>query len=86
MSDRAKGLLIFTSHNLRPLEVLPYHKIIFTTMNASNRYITIKNIKATNNLRDVYLRAIQLGGMDESIFNHNNEINIKRAFRRAGRV
>jgi hypothetical protein len=55
-------------------------------MNASNRYITIKNIKATNNLRDVYLRAIQLGGMDESIFNHNNEINIKRAFRRAGRV
>lgn len=83
MSDRAKGLLIFTSHNLRPLEVLPYHKIIFTTMNASNRYITIKNIKATNNLRDVYLRAIQLGGMDESIFNHNNEINIKRAFRRA---
>lgn len=85
MSDRAKGLLIFTSHNLRPLEVLPYQKIEFTTVNPKNRYITIRNIKPTNNLRDVYLRAIQLGGMEEKVFNYNNEIDIKRAFRKAGR-
>lgn len=86
MATNAKGLLIFTSHNLRPLEVLDYKKIIFTTTNPNNRYITIKNIKPTNNLRDTYIRAIQLGGMAEPVFKEVNQAKIKRAFRKAQKV
>lgn len=86
IAENAKGLLIFTSHNLRPLEVLDYKKIVFTTTNPENRYITIKNIKPTNNLRDTYIRAIQLGGMDESVFEKVNPTKIKRAFRNARKV
>ncbi len=86
IAQNAKGLLIFTSHNLRPLEVLDYKKIVFTSTNPANRYITIKNIKPTNNLRDTYIRAIQLGGMDEPVFEKVNPTKIKRAFRSARKV
>ncbi|GAX00066.1 AAA family ATPase [Secundilactobacillus mixtipabuli] len=86
IAENAKGLLIFTSHNLRPLEVLDYKKIVFTSTNPANRYITIKNIKPTNNLRDTYIRAIQLGGMDEPVFEKVNPTKIKRAFRSARKV
>ena len=83
LSDDAKGQLIFTSHNLRALEVLPYKKIIFTTANPNNRYIRINNVKRTNNLRDIYLRAIQLGGMEEELYSETDSYEIKRAFRKA---
>ena len=59
--------MIFTSHNLRALEMLEKESIMFSTTNSSNQYIHMKNIKQSNNLRDVYLRSITLGGQKEEI-------------------
>lgn len=56
-----KGQLIFTSHNLRPLECLDKRSIVFTTSNPEERYIRLKNVKANNNLRDVYYNQISNG-------------------------
>ena len=65
-SNDASGQLVFTSHNLRILEMLPTRKnFVFSTTNRENRYITLKGVKMTNNLRDLYLRSIQIGGADE---------------------
>ena len=56
-----KGQLIFTSHNLRPLECLDKRSIVFTTADPEERYIRLKNVKANNNLRDVYYNQISNG-------------------------
>ena len=53
-----RGQLIFTSHNLRPLECLDKRSIVFATSDPEERYIRLKNIKANNNLRDVYYNLI----------------------------
>ncbi len=82
----AKGQLIFTSHNLRALEMLDKDSIMFSTANPDRRYIRMKNIKATNNLRDTYLRGITLGGQDEVIYEETDSLRIARAFRKAGRM
>lgn len=82
----AKGQLIFTSHNLRPLEMLDKDSIMFSTVNPDRRYIRMKNVKASNNLRDMYLRGITLGGQDEIIYEGTDSLKIARAFRKAGRT
>lgn len=82
----AKGQLIFTSHNLRPLEMLDKDSIMFSTVNPDRRYIRMKNVKASNNLRDMYLREITLGGQDEIIYEETDSLKIARAFRKAGRT
>ena len=38
MQNSGKGQLIFTSHNLYPLETLESNSIVFTTTNPSARY------------------------------------------------
>ena len=81
----AKGQLIFTSHNLRALEMLDKESIMFSTVNPSNRYIHMKNVKDTNNLRSMYIRSITLGGQDEKIYEDTDSLKIARAFRKAGR-
>ena len=78
------GQLIFTSHNLRPLEVLGKENIYFTTANPSNRYIRMISIKPHNNLRDTYFRAIQLGGQKEELYNDTEDGEIEAAFILAG--
>ncbi len=84
LEKRGKGQLIFTSHNLRPLEVLNKNNLVFTTVNSQNRYIKLKNIKTNNNLRDMYYRDLILGGQDEVIYDKTNSSKITRAFRKAG--
>ncbi|MEG0258429.1 MAG: AAA family ATPase [Lysinibacillus sp.] len=84
IDEGGKGQLLFTSHNLRVLEVLPIKNLWFTTSNDSKRYIQLKGIKTMNNARDVYLRSIQLGGQDEEIYKETKTYQIKRAFRKAG--
>lgn len=86
IKDTGKGQLIFTSHNLRPLEVLNKESIYFTTTNPENRYIKFSNIKNNNNLRDVYLRTIDLGGQKECVYKETDEYDISRAFRMAGKL
>ena len=82
----AKGQLIFTSHNLRALEMLDKESIMFSTANPDRRYIHMKNVKQSNNLRDTYLRGITLGGQDEIIYEETDSLKIARAFRKAGRM
>lgn len=84
IDEGGKGQLLFTSHNLRVLEVLPIKNLWFTTANEDHRYVQLKGLKEINNARDVYLRAIQLGGQNEEIYKETKTFNIKRAFRKAG--
>lgn len=81
----AKGQIIFTSHNLRALEMLDTENIMFSTANPNNRYIRMKNVRETNNLRNMYIRSITLGGQDEVIYEETDSLKIARAFRKAGR-
>lgn len=79
-----KGQLIFTSHNLRPLELLNKDAIYFTTTNLKNRYIRFNNVKNNNNLRSLYIRSINLGGQKEELYSETDNDEIRRAFRLAG--
>lgn len=83
LEENGKGQLIFTSHNLRPLEILKRDSLIFTTTNPTNRYIKIKNIRPNNNIRDVYYRGIVLDGQDEIIYEKTDSALIKRSLRKA---
>ena len=84
ISEKGRGQLIFTSHNLRPLETLDKGFIAFTTTNPMNRYIRLNNVKTTNNLRDFYYRDIVLGEQSESVYEPTNNSEISLAFREAG--
>lgn len=84
ISEKGKGQLIFTSHNLRPLETLDKGFVAFTTTNPSNRYIRFSNVKPNNNLRDFYYRDIILGEQSEIVYEHTNNYEIALAFREAG--
>ena len=81
----AKGQLIFTSHNLRALEMIDKESIMFSTTNPNNRYIHMKNVRESNNLRNMYIRSITLGGQSEEIYEKTDSLKIARAFRKAGR-
>ena len=83
MKDHGKGQLIFTSHNLRPLEKLDDSSICFTTIDPDNRYIKLKK-KTTNNLRDMYFRIISLGNDDIELYNSESKNALAFAFRQAG--
>lgn len=80
----AKGQLIFTSHNLRALEMIDKESIMFSTTNPNNRYIHMKNVRESNNLRNMYIRSITLGGQSEEIYEETDSLKIARAFRKAG--
>ncbi|RKJ76320.1 ATP-binding protein [Butyricicoccus sp. 1XD8-22] len=84
LSEKGKGQLIFTSHNLRPLETLDRGFIAFTTTNPVNRYIRMTNVKGNNNLRDFYYRDIMLGEQKETVYAPTNNYEIALAFREAG--
>ncbi len=84
ISEKGKGQLIFTSHNLRPLETIDRGFVAFTTTNPENRYIRMTNVKENNNLRDFYYRDIVLGEQSELLYNATNNFEIALAFREAG--
>lgn len=86
ISENGKGQLIFTSHNLRPLETLDKGFIAFTTTNPQNRYIRLTRVKSNNNLRNFYYRDIVLGEQSEEVYEHTNNIDINNAFIEAGDV
>lgn len=86
MQEKAKGQLIFTSHNLRPLEVLRNEFLVYTTVNPEERYLKTSYIKNTQNTRLSYLRSIKLGGQKEKLYNETNIYEIELAMKKAGRV
>lgn len=85
IETRASGQLIFTSHNLRPLEKLDKDSLIFTTTNPKNRYIRLSGIKSTNNIRSYYYRFINLGGQDEKLYEETGKNKMATAFYKAGK-
>ena len=82
--ESGKGQFIFTSHNLRPLEVISKDYIYFTTTNPRNRYIRMKGIGSSNNLRNTYFREIVVGEQDEELYRNTKRFKIVSAFRKAG--
>lgn len=82
--EHSKGQLIFTSHNLRVLEKLLPQNIWFTTTNEENRYIKFKKLQKNNNMRNVYLRTVLVGGQSEFLYKETNPIKIVRSFIEAG--
>ena len=84
LAEHGKGQLIFTSHNLRPLETLDKGFIAFTTTNPENRYLRLTGVKANHNLRDFYYRDIVLGEQRETVYAPTNNSEIAFAFREAG--
>lgn len=84
ISEKGKGQLIFTSHNLRPLETIDRGFVAFTTTNPDKRYIRLANVKENHNLRDFYYRDIMLGEQDEAVYDLTNNAEIALAFREAG--
>ena len=86
ISENGKGQLVFTSHNLRPLETLDRSFVAFTTTNPENRYIRLSYVKTNHNLRDFYYRDIVLGEQDEPVYETTNNYEIAYAFREAGEL
>lgn len=84
ISENGRGQLIFTSHNLRPLETLDRGFVAFTTTNPDNRYIRFSNVRTNHNLRDFYYRDILLGEQIESVYEPTNNYEIALAFREVG--
>jgi hypothetical protein len=84
LEEYGKGQFIFTSHNLRPLEVINKKYLYFTTTNPQNRYIRLKNIASTNNLRDTYFREIVMGEQEEEVYQRTKKYKIVSALRLAG--
>ncbi|MBQ8828349.1 MAG: AAA family ATPase [Clostridia bacterium] len=84
ISEKGKGQLIFTSHNLRPLETIDRGFIAFTTTNPARRYIRMSNMKKSVNLRDFYYRDIVLGEQKEAVYDPTDNSEIAFAFREAG--
>ena len=83
ISEKGKGQLLFTSHNLRPLETLDKNFIVVTTTNPMNRYIRFSGVKTTNNLRDFYYRNIILSEQSEPVYESTNYSEIALAFKLA---
>ena len=83
ISEQGRGQLIFTSHNLRPLETLDKNFVAFTTANSAKCYTRIYNAKENENLRGLYFRNIILGGQPEILYNSTNKAEISLAFREA---
>lgn len=88
MQESGQGQLVFTSHDLYPLERLNSNSIVFTTTNPHNRYTKLTNIKSTNNLRLRYLREIALGSDDDqkALYSETNSSEIAHAMRMAGSI
>ena len=84
LSSRGKGQLIFTSHNLRPLETLHKSCIVVTTTEPKKRYVRLTHVKTINNVRDFYYRDIILGEQPLDVYQRTDNEKIAFALRKAG--
>lgn len=84
LQESGKGQFIFTSHNMRPLEVLKKEFVCFTTTDPDDRYIKMSGISETNNLRRVYYREIAMHEHYDNLYSETKRYRIISAMRRAG--
>lgn len=86
IAEHGFGQLVFTAHNLRPLEVLPSSSIWFTTVSPDSRYIKALGVRGSNNLRRMYLKDIRLGGGGDEVYVPTSPLRIDGALYDAGMV
>ena len=79
-AEHGVGQLIFTAHNLRPLEVISKKYLYFTSTDPKDRYVQLKSIARTNNMRNVYFRQIEHGN-EEKVYNETKREAIINALR-----
>lgn len=84
IQSSGKGQFIFTSHNMRPLEVLKKDFIWFTTTDPEERYIKLTGLGETNNLRRVYYREIAMHEHYDNLYSETKRNLIVSAMRKAG--
>ena len=85
LEETGKGQFIFTSHNLRPLELLKYKSLYFTTVNPDKRYTQLAAIKTNNNVRKVYYTALQLGTAADDLYEMVDDFKIRDALIESGK-
>ena len=82
----AAGQFIFTSHNLRILEMIDKRSLIISTRNPDKKYIRIpENVPDSTNLRNYYLRTVLLSDECSGISSETDPHDIARALRKAWR-
>lgn len=84
LEQRGEGRLLFTAHNLRALEMLDKESIVFSTTDPDKRFVRPKGVHGTNNLRDMYIRAINTGGGAERLADKVKQADIAYALILAG--
>ena len=84
--ESGRGQLIFTSHNLRPLEVISKKFLYFTTTNPKNRYIKLKGIGNNTNLRNTYFRELILCNQDEELYKRTKRYEMIDVLQKAGTI
>jgi AAA15 family ATPase/GTPase len=80
--NEGEGQIIFTSHNLRVLELLTAQDVVFTSYKSVNRFVRLKGVGKHTNLRDAYLRNIFLN--EGGLATPTDQYSISRALRKAG--
>ncbi len=83
LAESGRGQLIFTSHNLRPLEVVDSRYLYFTTTDPKNRYVRMEGEKG-GNLRSKYYRRIMLDDSEQHMYSRTKKYKMMEAMRRAG--
>ena len=82
----AEGQLIFTSHNLRILEMIDKRSLIISSRNPDEKYIRIPmSVPDTTNLRSYYLKSVLLSDTKHGISSETDPHDIARALRKAWR-
>lgn len=87
--ESGKGLFIFTSHNLRPLEILGKNNIYFTIEQDEenkNRLVKFPYLQPGSNLRNQYFRTLFLSSGDDEFTYNVKKGDIRKAFFKAIKV
>ncbi len=80
LKESGLGQVVFTSHNLRALEVLGKNNIYFTTTDPNDVFQKFQYLKQDNNLRNVYLRTIFLDSSNGKFYKPTETYKIRAAF------
>lgn len=87
-SRNAQGQLIFTAHNLRPMERMdfPQKTIVLSTLDPNHRFIPYMTVGRTNNPRRQYIQALQSGGKVADLYKCTSPQMLGVGFTLAGGV
>ena len=82
----AQGQLIFTAHNLRPMERMQptSDTIVLSTLDPRNRFVPYRGMGKTNNPRRQYFNALEFGGTTTPLYEGSMPQLIGAGFTLAG--